>query len=386
MNEILNQIDVHILSILILITIVVATLVRSETSTRQHRVFIVMVIAVILSILTEMYTYIATPNEYYLSYYGNVLSYIFTPATVYLWLLYVYVIAAKTNNKRFKVFAVVTSFPIVVNTVLIFLNPFTNLYFTIDNNMVFTRGPFYYFLVIISAFYLIISFITIFKHKNSSNVFYLKNLIGFTILPILGAAFQIIFFGTNMLWVCFTVGILIIYQNIQNDVLSMDYLTKSYNRRTFEQHLMNKIESRSNKNFSAYMIDIDDFKPINDTYGHMTGDQAIIETVALLKKIFRKKSYVYRYGGDEFVVLCDGVIEIEEVLEKINAELELFNSGNSLFKLNFSIGGATYDKSSNMTADEYYKLLDYRMYKNKQEKKFKRRASDKRQPAFDKDF
>lgn len=377
MNEILNQIDVHILSILILTTIVVATLVRSETSSRQHMVFIVMVIAVIISILTEMFTYIATPDEYYLSYYGNALSYIFTPATVYLWLLYVYVIAAKTNKKHFIVFAAVTSFPIMINTVMVFLNPLTNLYFTIDNNMVFARGPFYYFLIIISAFYLIISFITIYKHKNSSNVFYLRNLIAFTILPILGAIFQTIFFGTNMLWACFTVGILIIYQNIQNDVLNMDYLTKSFNRRTFEQHLVNKIESRSNKNFSAYMIDIDDFKSINDTYGHMTGDKAIIETVALLKKIFRKKSYVYRYGGDEFAVLCDGVIEIEEVLEKINAEIELFNSGDSLFKLNFSIGGATYDKSSNMTADDYYKLLDYRMYKNKQEKKFKRRESDK---------
>ena len=86
--------------------------------------------------------------------------------------------------------------------------------------------------------------------------------------------------------------------------LSMrDHLTGLYNRRVFEAMLEVEARKRTSKPFSLLLIDLDNFKAINDTYGHGTGDQVLVAVAKILRLSFRKSDIVSRYGGEEFAVL-----------------------------------------------------------------------------------
>ncbi|WP_151705373.1 GGDEF domain-containing protein [Nitrincola alkalilacustris] len=88
----------------------------------------------------------------------------------------------------------------------------------------------------------------------------------------------------------------------------IDVLTDVYNRRCFENSYTDWVASASERPWSALvMVDIDHFKPYNDNYGHLAGDEALRKVSAVLKKqVKRHSDHVYRYGGEEFVLLLSG--------------------------------------------------------------------------------
>lgn len=87
---------------------------------------------------------------------------------------------------------------------------------------------------------------------------------------------------------------------------TLDPLTKVYNRYALQEHL-NAILSKENISFNIFvlMIDIDDFKQINDRFGHIAGDKVLIFIAKLLKKALRDGDRVYRFGGEEFIILLN---------------------------------------------------------------------------------
>ncbi|MCP4407582.1 MAG: diguanylate cyclase, partial [Gammaproteobacteria bacterium] len=88
-------------------------------------------------------------------------------------------------------------------------------------------------------------------------------------------------------------------------LVTHDALTGLYNRKTLEQRVTNDIlrTARYERTLSVFMIDIDHFKPINDTYGHQAGDTVLQSFAAVLNGSIRKTDYVVRYGGEEFVIV-----------------------------------------------------------------------------------
>jgi diguanylate cyclase (GGDEF)-like protein len=143
---------------------------------------------------------------------------------------------------------------------------------------------------------------------------------------------------------------------------SHDELTGVYNRAGYDFLLTNiKLET-------TYMmlIDVDNFKSINDTYGHEIGDKALIKVVSVLKKAFRDNDYICRIGGDEFVVFMlhsDGVHRrlIESKLELINAELEKTEDG--LPPISISVG--VFNGKDAKDASDLFEKADVAMYESK---------------------
>ena len=84
-----------------------------------------------------------------------------------------------------------------------------------------------------------------------------------------------------------------------------DPLTNLYNRRTIERKFEEIIKScnKAKRNLAVMMIDLDDFKEINDALGHQKGDQLLKDIASLLQKVVGKENIVIRWGGDEFVIL-----------------------------------------------------------------------------------
>ena len=126
----------------------------------------------------------------------------------------------------------------------------------------------------------------------------------------------------------------------QNQELITDTLTKAYNFKYFEGILKYNIEN--NRDLALVFIDIDEFKEVNDKYGHSAGNKAIIDLTNLIKGIIGDKSILCRFGGDEFCIIIDeselGRIDIlaEELIAKTsNLEIEY---GNNRFNIRLSIG------------------------------------------------
>jgi diguanylate cyclase (GGDEF)-like protein/PAS domain S-box-containing protein len=98
-------------------------------------------------------------------------------------------------------------------------------------------------------------------------------------------------------------------------------LTQLANRFYFEQELQNTIlnSMRTNSNFALVYLDLDGFKPINDTYGHLIGDKLLCKVAEILKKNVRKSDFVSRIGGDEFTIILKNIVgkDINKVISKI---------------------------------------------------------------------
>lgn len=164
-------------------------------------------------------------------------------------------------------------------------------------------------------------------------------------------------------------SLLIVFLNIQNHSMSTDYLTGVNNRKKLDVYLQEKINSiTKSKTFSAIMIDLDDFKCINDNFGHDTGDVALQISAKLLNNCVRDKDFIARYGGDEFCVVLEtcNIKDLEIIVNRIKIAVETFNeSSNQPYKLGFSMGYSVYDYNSHMTAEEFQKHIDTLMYENK---------------------
>ena len=169
-----------------------------------------------------------------------------------------------------------------------------------------------------------------------------------------------------------SISILIVYLYIQNQSLNTDYLTGASNRISLENYLDNRIRNICiYGTFSLIMLDIDNFKSINDTFGHNIGDKALEDSVNLIRSTLRAKDFIARYGGDEFYIVLDGVDNYKalySVVKKLEAAVEKFNSNAKLYELHFSMGYSVYDSNLGMGMEEFLKHVDFLMYKDKKSK------------------
>ena len=106
---------------------------------------------------------------------------------------------------------------------------------------------------------------------------------------------------------------------------SLDSLTRVLNRRAFNQQLLREIKrsSRTAESMACLLLDIDHFKPVNDTYGHLSGDKILREIAQLLKDNLRVSDCVARYGGEEFAILLPGCGETEAIRVSENLRCQI---------------------------------------------------------------
>jgi diguanylate cyclase (GGDEF)-like protein len=154
--------------------------------------------------------------------------------------------------------------------------------------------------------------------------------------------------------------------------LHIDSLTKAYNRKALEEHLNKILEAGKNKNLNLFVmvLDLDYFKEINDTYGHLIGDFVLIKFVQIIKNIIRKEDKIYRFGGDEFVIIFNRIEEknimkiANKIVEKV-ASTKLKYKDN-LISLTTSIGVTCY--KSGDTIESILKRADGAVYKSKKQR------------------
>ena len=148
-----------------------------------------------------------------------------------------------------------------------------------------------------------------------------------------------------------------------------DSLTSLWNHGYFQDTLIKEIENAKHQNtpLSLAIIDIDDFKKINDTWGHQKGDIILTELAKILKEASREIDYVCRYGGEEFSVILTQTKKEQAfmIAERLREQIAQHNfpmaSSNQPIKLTVSIGVATYPKDASVKEDLILKA-DKAMY------------------------
>ena len=150
-----------------------------------------------------------------------------------------------------------------------------------------------------------------------------------------------------------------------------DELTQLYNRRGFftltDQQL--KISRRTKKPMLLIFADLNDFKRINDMFGHDTGDSALREFTSILKQTYRESDIIARIGGDEFVILITSFKADKEVtyLKRLLLNVKRFNEKNAnSYQLSISTGVVICDPASKYTIEQILKDADIRMYEQKE--------------------
>ena len=150
-----------------------------------------------------------------------------------------------------------------------------------------------------------------------------------------------------------------------------DHLTGAFNKKYFLDALSKQFSYslRHNSSLGLLMLDIDFFKKINDTYGHIVGDIILKEVVKRIENNLRNEDILCRYGGDEFAVI---VKDFKFGFIKITAErIRLFFDGRSInckdhkINISVSIGAATIDNENIATPEDMIELADTNLYKAK---------------------
>lgn len=194
-----------------------------------------------------------------------------------------------------------------------------------------------------------------------------------TILRLLRYIFIVLLIGFTILYLIEKSHLYTSTKSLEKEI-NLDTLTNSSSRRSGEINLktfMKKFKSTGEKP-AIMMIDIDDFKDINDRYGHEVGDAVLIEIVRTINRIIRSSDQLIRWGGDEFVGILPGLRE-EHIMEFGEKLLDGISSlqipvGNEIISITISIG-FSYFKETDNDYNDVLKRADDAMYRSKKQGK-----------------
>jgi len=148
--------------------------------------------------------------------------------------------------------------------------------------------------------------------------------------------------------------------------LFVDPLTRVYNRKALNENLNELLEIGKDKELDLVIVavDVDHFKKINDSYGHLVGDFVLIKIVSIIKKMIRREHEIYRYRGDEFIIIFNRMTIdkvksiIKRVLNKIDSTLLKYK--DEIIKVTISVGitqhkkGDTFESIINRSYEALY--------------------------------
>lgn len=339
----------------------------SQTNQFDEKAYNFLLIVTFIATINETLSFIIDAHPgfifHILQYISNTISSASSGIIGYCWCLFVEYHIHR-NFKRIKKKSRILAVPLIIATILIFINLLgTGIIFDISKENVYTRGPMNFILYIFVFVYYIESIYTVQKAKNDSILVEFFPIYFFIIPCMIGTMIQGFFFGISTIWLCVAIAFIIVYIEIQISISFIDDLSGLYNRK-YMNHYLDKLQNDKTKRVYGFLMDINDFKTINDIYGHLKGDQAIIQFGKILQHSIDKDSVAIRMGGDEFVIFA--ILKSNEealALKKhIEQNVRQFNTNSTEpFHLSFSIGIAKY--SGNI--ETFLSSMDDSMYEAK---------------------
>lgn len=259
---------------------------------------------------------------------------------------------------NWKLIDIIISIPTIIMVILLFVSLKYNLIFQIDTNNIYVRGKLHFLHFGLLFFYLFFASITCLLCSSKIKNNYLKkeyiSLAVFIIPTFIAGIVQLLELEVPAISVGVSLGFLILYIEETERRAYVDYLTGLNNRYKLMLSYRKQIEKNTNNNTYLIITDINNFKQINDEYGHLAGDNALKEVANAFVECCND-DFIARYGGDEFIILHKAVDEndILRLINKINENLNKCNTsrGTNSYDLSISYGYSKFEDKSNRIND-----------------------------------
>jgi len=279
---------------------------NQHDTSRDWRSLRATMIATICDLLTEMMCWIVDgqtyPGAMAINTFFAYWTIVFQSLVAVLWFSYVLQLLDWEVPHKYRRLIYL---PFIYNMVDLALNPFTNARFIITAANRYTLGLLAPLDIAVTSIYVLsATFMAFIKLKHAVNAYEKHScyvIIASIILPIIGMTLQWVFDGSYLLLIFFAIGLLCIFINIQNNHITMDNLTGIYNR-AYLLVQYDRLIKRVRPGSAMFMlvIDVNEFKKVNDTLGHLAGDHALMEIAGVLRETcVDGNGLPARIGGDE---------------------------------------------------------------------------------------
>lgn len=361
---------------------------RTFRMSTEERLFARLIINTLIYSLSDVFTWYADgknfPAARFVVYAANIVYIVYAPIMSYMWADYV---LCKVGNVRAYKNALgkIHLGTIIILTVLTISTPLTNFSFSVDAANSYHRGVGAYCSPIIAWVFILLITASFATRASKSELMDDRENFGLVlqfIVPVLICSIlQLVIYGTSLIQVGFTISLIIVFINRQQTQISIDELTGLNNRREFEKYV-EKLYGNGGSNICMCLIDADNFKKINDEYGHIEGDIALKTLGGMIKGACNDLSahwFIARYGGDEFVIIGVDKTEtdVNELREALNRQQDRVNSENTKpYPVRFSFGYKFGTIKNKEDRDRLIEQADIMMYEDKAVKKGTKRNGE----------
>jgi diguanylate cyclase (GGDEF)-like protein len=375
------QYDIDIFAILILIVVLVNNIKSGGIGQMRQKLFRSIIVCDILLLALDMaiLVIIGKPGGVIHIALGILQCYFFAICSL-LCLLWAFFCSAKRGRQN-RARLLLMSLPFLILIVSLLINFGNGSIFEITDGNLYQRGPLFHIVTVCTYPYIIYSVFVIIRNKKNFQKNELYPYLLTPILPMAAGIIQLAFeIDVLIVWPSVAIGLMVMQLYSLNEKINVDHMTGLYNRKYLDGYVEDILQmgrlnysSKSKKKFAALMLDIDNFKKINDTLGHVEGDNAIKTAAEILNRSVRKGDFVSRYGGDEFLIILNqcSMNTPRRVIGRIKDNTQRYNEEHELpYKLEFSVGYKVFSNMTGLTAKEIFSSIDELMYKNKHSKAF----------------
>lgn len=370
-ERIIMNLALDIYSLMILIAVFFSSTKRHVEKSASRRIFDWMLLVVFFMVFADaLSNFDGTTKSFYpfFNKAGNFLIFFLGPIVPGLWLLYV-ANELLLDSSRIRIYKAMIVAHFVINSLLLIGTQFWGWYYHIDAGNFYQRGPLFPLFQAQNLVMILFPVLLLIRKRRELPHRRVSSLISFALLPLAGIIVQALFYGFSVTVNFLVFALLIAYLFIQSETMDTDFLTGIGNRRKFEVSLNSLV--MANKPFSAILLDLDNFKQINDRHGHGAGDLALKKTADILRASVREGDTIARYGGDEFCIITgiDNHAALRECVQRIRDNFQKHNENpETEIHLELSIGYLVYEPGK-VSASEFLKKLDQRMYRDKFQRK-----------------
>lgn len=254
--------------------------------------------------------------------------------------------------------------PIGFNALLAVASPIFGLLFFFDGTGAVHRGPLYPAFILCTALYLLAPIIWPQYHLKEMLTTEFRALLFIPLPAVLGGYIQVIS-RLPLGWEAVSCSYVLLYVYLQEYLLRTDGLTGACSRAYFEYCLSRTLAQNTREVFGMIYLDVDNFKAVNDRFGHLAGDEALKALVSIIKSLLRRTDTISRLGGDEFGILVQ--VESEAALKAVAEKMERTLAENCCGKgspcqLSCSMGMKLLHKSSALRVEDILSQVDRLMY------------------------
>ncbi len=334
----------------------------------ELKVFAAMLFANMSQCLVEGATFLVDgqrfPGDITLSVLLNAVLFANNLFYSFMWTVY----AEMHSNGRINVRRMlVNAIPAMILMIGVVINLFTPVFFEITAENVYVRTSLFPVTYVVTYSYLLLGTVSAYRGRNRGERYIFLPVMAFLLPVVIASIVQYLFQGIALMWVGAAIGMNSAFISLVDESAAVDPLSGAFSRHQLNEKLHALPHQVSaEKRVAGLMMDIDDFKTINDNYGHLAGDEAIRIMGTILRRAAKGYGTVYRYAGDEFTIILPLVEgnELELVQTRIQEGLQAWNDmAEQPWRLSLSMGH-TFCQRGEKSSD-FIRRMDEAMYQQK---------------------